>query len=106
MSFLTRLLLLLCVFAGLGTGIVHSYSHDEKDECASHCESDSHGSELPSDQDSAPHHHHCCHVTSADRVLDSVAIKVAFQEILLEISTDHSLAPDEPVYSLDKPPLI
>ena len=108
-SFLTRLLLLLCVFAGIGTGMVHSYSHGEKDECASHCESGSHGKELPSDhdeQDSAPHHHHCCHVKSADRVLDSMAMKVAFQEILLELSTDHSLAPDEPVFSLDKPPLI
>jgi len=89
--------------------MVHSYSHGGKDECASHCGSDSHGKELPSDpddQDSAPHHHHCCHVPSADRVLDSTALKVTFHEILLEISTDHSLAPDEPVYSLDKPPLI
>ncbi len=109
MSFLTRLLLFLCVFAGLGTGVVHTYSHDAKDECASHCESDSHEKKLPSDhgdQDSAPHHHHCCHVVSADRVLDSLVTNVSFQEILLEISTDHSLAPEDPVYALDKPPLI
>jgi hypothetical protein len=92
--------------------MVHGYVHGEKDECASHCESDHRSQEEPADHDdhddhgSAPHHHDCCHFPNADRTTDSVFGAVTFQTILVEIPTDRSLIPDEPVYALDKPPLI
>jgi hypothetical protein len=107
--FLTRFLLMLCVFAGLGAGMAHGYVHGEKDECASHCQSDHGNQQDPADQDDhgpVPHHHDCCHFPNADRTTDSIYGAVTFRTILVEIPTDCSLIPDEPVFALDKPPLI
>ena len=109
MNFLARLLLALCVFAGLAHGMVHKGSHDSHDECAAqHSEQhgDSHDSHDDGDGKDAPHHHDCCHFPNADRAVNGVSTAIAFQHILLEISTDVTLAPDEPVFALDKPPLI
>jgi hypothetical protein len=107
-SLSTRFLLMLCVFAGLATGLVHSYSHGAEDECASHCGSE-HEKKTQTDhddQEKVPHHHTCCHFPSADRTMDAAFLPVSFRAILVEIDTDESLIPEEPVFSLDKPPLI
>jgi len=108
-TFPARFLLMLCVFAGLGAGMAHGYIHGENHECASHCEPEHGNQQDPADHDdhgSVPHHHDCCHFPSADRTTDSVFGAVVFRTILVEISADRSLTPDEPVFSLDKPPLI
>ena len=64
MSFLTRLLLALCVFAGMAHGMVHKGSHDSHDECSaqhSHDHGDMQDSHDDGDSKDAPHHHDCCH---------------------------------------------
>jgi hypothetical protein len=105
MSFTVRLLLALCVFAGMIGGVVHSVSHNAHDECAAHhCgDHDSHDDGAPQD---SPHHHDCCHFPSAVSARGEIGGMVAFQPILVEISPDVALAPEEPVFALDKPPLI
>ncbi len=105
---------MICVFAGLGVGIVHGSLHAAADDCATHCVSghgdhgDSHDDHDGHDNEggSAPHQHACCHPPSADRTSDSLALRISFQCMLVEISADRSLVPDEPVFALDKPPLI
>lgn len=104
-----RLLLFLCVFAGMSAGMVHGFLHGENDRCVSHCESDHGNQGNPHDHDSPdsePHRHACCHLPSADRVNDSLSLRIGFQCVLVEIDADRALAPDEPVFELDKPPLI
>lgn len=107
MSFFTRLLLAVCIFAGMANGLVHKASHDPHDECAAqHSHGSSHDSHDDGDSPDAPHHHDCCHFPNADCALDHVSAAVSFRHILVEIPADVTLAPDEPVYALDKPPLI
>jgi len=53
-----------------------------------------------------PHHHACCQLPTADRASDPLLLPTSFQCILVEIVADRLLAPDEPVFALDKPPLI
>ncbi|QTN31412.1 hypothetical protein HZ994_03405 [Akkermansiaceae bacterium] len=113
MSFTTRLLLALCVLAGLANGMVHKGIHDGHDECAaehahSHAHSHPHGhdSQDDGDQEDVPHHHDCCHFPSAVCALGGISASVSFQPILLGISEHVSLRPEDPVYALDKPPLI
>ena len=115
MSLLSRLFLMLCVFAGLGAGMVHGSLHGAMDHCESHCVSGhGHHSDSHDDHDhdhdheggSVPHQHTCCHPPSADRATETISLPTNFQCILVEIATDRSLAPDEPVFALDKPPLI
>ncbi len=102
-------MLFLCVFAGLCTGMTHGFMHGEKDECASHCHTDTHEKQSSDDHEDhgqAPHHHDCCHFPSADRTLGTEFVSVVFHGVRLEIITDHSRMPDSPVFPLDKPPLI
>ena len=109
MSFLTRLLLALCVFAGMGVGMVHTVAHDPHDECSaqhSHENGDAHDTHDNGGEKDTPHHHACCHAPSAVSPMERLSTLVAFQPILVEIPTDVVLAPEEPVYALDKPPLI
>lgn len=111
MSFTFRLLLALCVSAGMASGMVHMSSHDAHDECAaqhSHDHGGTHESHDDGDAgtEDAPHHHDCCHFPSADCALEVISAHRAFQHILVEIPTDVPLIPEEPVFSLDKPPLI
>jgi ABC-type Zn2+ transport system substrate-binding protein/surface adhesin len=112
MRFLTRLLLALCVLAGMANGMVHMGAHDVHDECAAHHSHDHEGSHHSHEDDSdnggkdAHHHHDCCHFPNADCSKDVVFTSISFQPILVEISTDVALAPEEPVFALDKPPLI
>jgi hypothetical protein len=110
MAFLLKQLLAFCVLAGLASAVVHENGHLDHDHCA-HTH-DHHGHDhhpLPDDcedHDSTPHHHHCCHHPIADRPsLDQYAF-ASFHGSLLEISIERSLIPDEPFFSMDKPPLI
>lgn len=113
-----RLFIILCVFAGLLCATFHESLHGLTEECASHCSSD-HGDHEDSHEDShnddhehkheggtMPHHHVCCQLPTADRASDSLSLPTSFQCILVEIVADRLLAPDEPVFALDKPPLI
>lgn len=108
-TFPTRFILFLCVFAGMSVAMLHAYSHLATGECASHCDvhhGDPHDPADHDNHDSIPHHHECCHFPNADRVLDSPFASASFHCILVEISADRSPKRDEPVYTLDKPPLI
>ena len=113
-----RFVIMFCVFAGLLCASAHESLHGLTDECASHCDS-SHGDHEDSHEDShdddhghdheggtMPHHHACCQLPTADRASDSLSLPTRFQCILVEIIADRLLAPDEPVFALDKPPLI
>jgi hypothetical protein len=110
-----HILLAFCVFAGLANGMVHKGLHDSHDECAAQHSHDAGGTHGDHDHDGdaggsgekdAPHHHDCCHFPSADFALGGVSAMITFQPILVEIPTDVSLSPEEPVFALDKPPLI
>ena len=107
-----RILIMLCVFAGLGSGMVHATLHGQTDECASHCDSghgnpdDSHDHGHDHEGGTTPHQHTCCQLPTADRASDSLSLPTSFQCILVEIAADRPLAPDEPVFALDTPPLI
>jgi ABC-type nickel/cobalt efflux system permease component RcnA len=110
MNFFTRLLLALCVFVGMANGMLHKGSHDAHDECAAQ-HSHSHGGTHDSHDDGdgtndEPHHHDCCHFPSAVCALEGLSASIAFQPILVEISADVPLRPEDPVFALDKPPLI
>lgn len=93
--------------------MAHSYSHDTDDECVMLCHSE-HEKDLPEDtggsdhgdQEKAPRHHSCCHFPSADRTMEPAYLPVCFSALLVEIAIDESLAPEEPCFSLEKPPLI
>jgi len=93
----------------MANGMVHKGVHDSHDECAAQHSHDHGGTQdAPDDGDSkdAPHHHDCCHFPSADFARDRVSAMASFQPILVGITADDSLIPDEPVFALDKPPLI
>jgi len=118
MPLVSRLLLCFCVFAGMASGMVHTTTHDSHDDCAhahSHDHHDHHdheGSGDPSQPEDASdhpdthHHHDCCHYPAADRPSLAITMPCSFLTDLVEISTDRSLVPDEPLFLLDKPPLI
>lgn len=109
-----RFVIMFCVFAGLLCASAHESLHGLTDECASHCDSGHGDHEDSNDEDhghdheggTMPHHHACCQLPTADRASDSLSLPTRFQCILVEIAADHLLAPDEPVFALDKPPLI
>ena len=111
-SLVARLMIMLCVFAGMGVGLAHGSFHEESDHCPSHCESghgDSHDPADSHDQDdhgSLPHQHACCQLPCADRVEDEVVLGNRLPPALVEIPAESSLAPEDPVFALDKPPLI
>ncbi|MBC7979714.1 MAG: hypothetical protein H7Y36_04025 [Armatimonadetes bacterium] len=109
MNCLFKLILSFCILAGLSAGMAHKVIHGNQDECTSHHSSES-GSHSHDDGDkdgnSSPHHHDCCHLPSADQPLSGFSLPVSFHSLLVEISSDHSLAPDSPVFAMDKPPLI
>lgn len=96
--------------------MIHGSLHGALDECATHCVSghghhgDSHDSDDDHDHDhdgdSVPHQHTCCSLPSADRATETISLPTSFLCILVEIEADRPLVPDEPVFSLDKPPLI
>jgi hypothetical protein len=109
-----RFVIMFCVFAGLLCASAHESLHGLTDECASRCDS-GHGEHEDSNDDdhghdheggTMPHHHACCQLPTADRASDSLSLPTSFQCILVEIVADRLLAPDEPVFALDKPPLI
>ncbi|MFK7849966.1 MAG: hypothetical protein AB8D78_03210 [Akkermansiaceae bacterium] len=115
MSALFRCLLSFCIFAGMAVGIVHTNGHHSDDECThTHSsehqdyggESGPHEQDHDSDSQDTPHHHDCCHYPSADRPIISLDMHCSLVAHLLEISTEHMIAPDEPLFLLDKPPLI
>jgi hypothetical protein len=113
MAFFLKRLLAFCALAGMASAVIHEEAHSNRQSYThTHDHDDHHGHDhhpLPSDcedHDSTPHHHHCCHFPVADRPsLDHHALAI-FHGILLEISTERSLIPDEPFFSMDKPPLI
>ena len=109
MSLLPRLLLAICVFAGMANGVMHQGSHDSHDGCISghsHSHNDTQDTHDEGDGKGTPHHHNCCHVPTAAFMTASDSPLLAFQPILVEIPTDVPLVPEEPVFALDKPPLI
>lgn len=124
MNLCVRLLTMLCVFAGLAVGMLHSNIHGAMEECATHCVS-GHGHDYDShddhdhgghdshdhdkhdhEGDSVPHQHTCCLTPSADRATETISLQTDFLCMLVEIDAERSLVPDEPVFALDKPPLI
>lgn len=112
MASFIKQLLAFCVIAGMASAVLHETTHSDSKQCSEshhhHDHDHDHGNlpESSHDHDCAPHHHHCCHIPVADRPsIDSHSL--SFSEVrLLEISFEHSLIPDEPFFSLDKPPLI
>jgi hypothetical protein len=88
--------------------MVHASLHGQTDECASHRDSGHGDHEDSHDHEggTTPHQHACCQLPTADRASDSLSLPTSFQCILVEIIADRLLAPDEPVFALDKPPLI
>jgi hypothetical protein len=110
-----KLVIALCVFAGMATAGLceyHHVAHDHHTADHFHDDHDSHhdSHSQPGDcenHDEAPHHHHhCLQLPVADRpAVDHYAFAV-FHVDLMKIPAEISLIPDEPVFSLDKPPLI
>lgn len=90
--------------------MAHGTHHGAMDECASHCGThhENHGDSQDHDHESGsgPHQHACCKVPSADRAIDAISLTTGFLCVLVEISSERSLVPEEPVFALDKPPLI
>ena len=92
--------------------MIHGALHKEHDDCASLCDSGHghhhHGDHHDHDHDpgTEPHDHACCQLPSADRANTSFSLPSVFVAVLVEIAADRPLAPDEPVYAQDKPPLI
>lgn len=116
MSFLHKLILIFCVFAGMAIATVCKYDHFGHEACVKiyshehhhhHGENHTQPEEDCEDHDRNPHHHHhCLQLPVADSPsLDRHAI-ASFNGRLLEISTERSLIPDRPFFALDKPPLI
>lgn len=108
-----RVLLSLCILAGFCSGMVHKGFHHSHDDCGAPHSHDAdgdhgdHGGNVGGDEGKdAPHHHNCCHFPTADCTPDWISRIITFQPILVEISSDDSLIPEEPVFALDKPPLI
>jgi hypothetical protein len=91
----------------MGAAIAHSAFHELSDNCISHCGSD-HGNEHNDNHGSGsePHYHVCCHFPCADRVTNSLVLRMGFECVLVKIAADRAQAPDDPVFALDKPPLI
>ncbi|MDP4779932.1 MAG: hypothetical protein NWR51_10160 [Akkermansiaceae bacterium] len=106
MSFFFRILLAACVFAGMATGMVHQAHHDDNDECCHSQHETGNDHDKDSNQKGKTHHHDCCHFPQADRAMIAVALPCSFHTCLVEIPVDRTPAPDEPVFALDKPPLI
>jgi ABC-type Zn2+ transport system substrate-binding protein/surface adhesin len=113
MAFFLKQLLAFCVLAGMASAVMHENAHSDHETCAqTHEHSDHHDHDhhpLPDDckdHDGAPHHHHCCNFPIADRPSLDRHVFTSFNESLLEISNECSLIPDEPFFSMDKPPLI
>lgn len=106
MSFVLRLLLASCIFAGMSAGMIHTAHHNDNDECCHSQHENGSDQGDDSDQKSKVHHHNCCHFPQADRILISSALLSSFHTCLVEIPTDRTPTPDEPVFALDKPPLI
>lgn len=114
-TYLTKLLLTLCVFAGVLVAMGHKNSHSDKDECAVQHGSvtgdphnpsdDSHHDDGQSHDGGSTHHHECCHLQNMDQGAPFAFSSVTYVN-RLEISFSHTLMPDSPVFSLDKPPLI
>lgn len=94
--------------------MAHGTHHGAMHECASHCGThhenhhENHGDSQDHDHEggSGPHQHACCKVPSADRAIDAISLPTGFLCVLVEISSERSLVPEEPVFALDKPPLI
>lgn len=115
-SHLTKLLLTLCVLAGILVAMGHQAGHDDNDECAaqhgsvtshSHDPSDdSHHDDGQTHDSGSTHHHECCHLQNMDQGAPFAFSSVTYVTKRLEVSLHHSLMPDSPVFSLDKPPLI
>ena len=93
--------------------MTHQSVHSDHDECAHSHSHDCHGESQPSqphhddeNHDDTPHSHKCCHATNADRSANGVVSIGDPHGLLIEILFEKSLAPDSPVLSEDKPPLI
>ncbi|MCE2960399.1 MAG: hypothetical protein ACK47H_03585 [Akkermansiaceae bacterium] len=113
MAFFLKQFLAFCVLAGMASAVMHENTHSDHESCAQthehhdHHDHDHHPN--PDDcenHDSTPHHHHCCHFPVADRPSIDRCYLATFHGSLLKISVETSLIPDEPFFSLDKPPLI
>ncbi len=91
------------------------HCHDSGDEEHSHnpCDSQEHSgcseSHGPGEECPSGHHHHhgACYHASPLIPMDSTGIRMPVPgSLLLGVNASHPRAPDEPVFELDKPPLI
>lgn len=116
-SHLTKLLLTLCVLAGILVAMGHKAGHSDNDECAAqhgvvshdqHGSSDdgSHHDDGHTHKGGSTHHHECCHLQNMDQPKPFALSSVTFATRRLEVTLYNSLMPDSPVFALDKPPLI
>lgn len=106
-------LLLLGVIAGLGGrvfGLDHVHPKDQSSHCCGH-DHDSEGEDrshdgLPPGSHDHPHTHACCHpapLAGAELTQQRLLLPDA---VWLRVAWFTALPPDEPVFALDKPPLI
>jgi len=113
MGLFNKRLLVFCVLAGMASAMMHENTHYDHETCAQthehhdHHDHDHHPNPDDSeDHETTPHHHHCCQFPVADRPSIDRCSLATFHGRLLKISIETSLIPDEPFFSLDKPPLI
>lgn len=119
MRSILHIVLAALVIAGLQRHVWAEAAHDAIDHCLGHqhehtgCDHDSRGQTAPSEGQSCPqdHHHQDCHtcVMCSHHWIDakdsSFSPKSGITK-LLRIRHECQLAPDSPVLSEDKPPLI
>jgi hypothetical protein len=111
MGYHLKWLMAFCICAGMASAMIHENIHADHDHCGDahehhHDDFPTHPDDCQDHEDGGPHHRHCCHSPIADRPSQDRPTFVIFHGRLLEISSEHSLIPDEPFFSLDKPPLI
>lgn len=110
-------LLVFGVIAGFSSRIL-AVEHVHVEPASSHCE-DGHShdpcddghKEHQSDCPTGPHEHHhshtCCHAAPLMAVQQTAGQRLAMpHHFLLGVTWLTALPPDEPVFALDKPPLI
>lgn len=103
-------LLVLGVIAGLGgrvLGLDHVHPHEEASHCCGHGDDgDTHTPDCPPEPHDHPHSHACCHPAPLAGPEPTQQHLLLPEAVWLRVAWFTALPPDEPVFALDKPPLI